>query len=88
LLLLTIANRVLGIGREIVIAQSFGTGKTLDIYLFALTIPAMLITLFIYSYPSAIVPIFFNMVKIMQAVLGGTFLIQVSGPYQLALVHY
>lgn len=60
MLLLTFANRVLGIGREIVIAQSFGAGKTLDIYLFALTIPSMLITLFIYSYPSAMVPIFFR----------------------------
>ena len=60
MLLLIIANRFFGIGREIIIAQSFGVGKALDIYLLALTIPSLLITLFIYSYPSAMIPIFFR----------------------------
>lgn len=51
-------GRVLGFFREIVIAHHYGVTISYDIYLVAITFPVLINTIFLYSIPNAIIPIY------------------------------
>lgn len=53
----TIAARGIGLVREAFIAFGYGASKEVDLFLVALTIPAILITTVYYSMPNAFVPL-------------------------------
>jgi putative peptidoglycan lipid II flippase len=58
LILITTAilSKVMGLVRELVIANQFGTGQELDNFLLAFTIPTVIISVFMYAIPGAIIP--------------------------------
>lgn len=53
----TLAARGIGFLREAVIANGFGASREIDLFLIALTIPAIITTTVYYSIPNALVPL-------------------------------
>ncbi len=56
LIIITITSKFLGFGRELVIANYFGTDKSLDIFLLAFTVPNIIISITMYAFPNSIIP--------------------------------
>ncbi len=54
----TAVAKLVGFLREAVIASTYGTTHTVDIYLAAMTLPAMVVTIVFHSIPNAFVPLF------------------------------
>ncbi|MBI5867707.1 MAG: hypothetical protein HZB43_05365 [candidate division Zixibacteria bacterium] len=54
----TAVAKLVGFLREAVIASAYGTTHTVDIYLAAMTLPAMVVTIAFHSIPNAFVPLF------------------------------
>ena len=52
------ATKIVGFAREVVIAASYGTSQTVDVYLAAITMPALVGTVLRYAFPNAFVPLF------------------------------
>jgi putative peptidoglycan lipid II flippase len=57
LMLVTLLSRTFGYLREAVIAAAFGASREVDIYLTAITIPAVIMTTVYYSIPNAFIPL-------------------------------
>ncbi len=57
LMLVTLLARLLGYFREAVIAATFGASREVDIFLTAITFPAMVVTTVYFSIPNAFVPL-------------------------------
>ena len=56
LVFITAMSKLLGLIRELVIANYFGVSPDLDIFLISYTIPAAVISVLVYSIPSLIIP--------------------------------
>lgn len=56
LALLVLLSKVIGFGREMIIAYRFGTGPDYDLYLIAVSIPIALYTLFGYAFTNLFLP--------------------------------
>lgn len=54
----TAIAKFVGFLREAVIASTYGTTHTVDVYLAAMTLPAMAVTIVFHSVPNAFVPLF------------------------------
>lgn len=54
----TVLAKVVGFLREAVIASTYGTSHVVDVYLAAMTLPAMAATIVFHSIPNAFVPLF------------------------------
>jgi len=54
----TVLAKIVGFLREAVIAATYGTSHTVDVYLAAMTLPAMVATIVFHSVPNAFVPLF------------------------------
>lgn len=55
---LTIVGKVVGLVREMVVAGTYGTSPVVDVYLAAITIPAVIATVLSQALPNAFVPLF------------------------------
>ena len=53
---ITIITKILGLFREIVIANYFGATEELDNFLLSFTLPSAIVSILIYSIPSYIIP--------------------------------
>ena len=56
LIFVTALSKLMGLIRELVIANQFGAGRELDNYLLAFTIPTAIISILMYAVPSLIIP--------------------------------
>ncbi len=54
--LFTVLVKVMGMGKELVVAQRFGTGDDLDAFLIALLIPSFIINVIAGSFTAALIP--------------------------------
>ena len=57
-IIFTIAAKVFGLIREMIVAAHYGTSQIVDVYLAGITIPAMVGTVLIQTLPNAFVPLF------------------------------
>jgi len=57
-IIFTIAAKVFGLIREMIVAAHYGTSEIVDVYLAGITIPAMIGTVLIQALPNAFVPLF------------------------------
>jgi len=56
LAILVLLSKIIGFGREMIIAYRFGTGPDYDLYLIAVSIPVALYTLFGYAFTNLFLP--------------------------------
>jgi len=58
LVVFTIAVKIIGLVKEMVLAANFGTSQIVDIYLAGITVPSILNTIITWALPDAFVPLF------------------------------
>ena len=56
LIAVTVLSKLMGLIRELVIANKFGVSQELDNYLLAFTLPTTIISILMYTMPSLIIP--------------------------------